>query len=170
MANEVETLFYNTFKISEGDEEAKSIHDLVKRYMDNYPRRDLIGYLAWDKDKMAGGVFFSELTYPDSKLSVFLLSPMAVKTMYQGKGIGQQLIRHAHDDLKLKGVNICMTYGDINFYSKVGYRIVKESTIAAPLKLTYPEGWLALSLDEDTPLAVTGPSFCIPELNYPDLW
>lgn len=93
------------------------------------------------------------------------------KTEFHGKGIiVQALIRHAHEELKKEEVNIPITYGDISFYSKTGYELVSEDSIAAPLKLSYPEGWLANSLDESTELKLEGPSSCIPELNDQNLW
>ncbi len=170
MAQEVQSLFYNTFNDSEGNEEAKSVSGLVKNYLKNYPREDLKSFVALESDQIVGCVFFSLLHYSESDKKVFILSPMAVKTSFQGKGIGQALIKFAHNKLREEGVNITTTYGDINFYSKIGYELVKEESIAAPLKLTYPEGWLAHSLDGITRLKIEGPSHCIPELNDESLW
>jgi predicted N-acetyltransferase YhbS len=95
---------------------------------------------------------------------------MAVKTEFHGKGIGQALINFAHEKLRKEGVNLTVTYGDINFYSKTGYELVSEDSIAAPLKLSYPDGWLAHSLDGSSDLKIKGSSSCIPELNNQSLW
>lgn len=95
---------------------------------------------------------------------------MAVRTDYHGKGIGQNLIYFAHEKLKNQDVNITMTYGDIKFYSKSGYDHISNTIIASPLPLSYPEGWLACSLDGKTPLKIDGPSYCIEDLNNVDLW
>ena len=167
---EVIQLFYHTFKASENEDEAVAVSDLVKNYLQNYPRKDLKGFIALKDGQIVGCVFFSQLSYTDSDKKVFILSPMAVKTEFQGKGIGQALIRHAHQELRKEGVNITITYGDISFYSKTGYELVSEDSIAAPLKLSYPEGWLANSMDESTELKIEGPSSCIPELNDQNLW
>lgn len=168
--DEVVQLFYNTYKTSENEEEALAVSGLVKKYLQNYPRQDLKGYIALDGGQIVGCVFFSQLNYTESDKKVFILSPMAVKTEFHGKGIGQALINYSHEELKKEGVNLTMTYGDINFYSKTGYEWVSEDSIAAPLKLSYPEGWLANSLDESTELKLAGPSNCIPELNDQNLW
>ncbi len=169
-AEEVIALFFNTFKASENEEEALVVSGLVKKYLQNFPREDLKGFVALDEGRIVGCVFFSELNYLKSNKKVFILSPMAVKTEFHGKGIGQALIRHAHEELRKEGVNITMTYGDISFYSKTGYELVSEDSIAAPLKLSYPEGWLAYSLDGITPLKIEGLSNCIPELDDQNLW
>ncbi len=169
-AEEVIALFYNTFKASENEEEAIAISALVKKYLQNYPRADLKGFVALESGQIVGCVFFSQLKYIQSDKKVFILSPMAVKTQLQGKGIGQELINYAHEALRKEGVNLTTTYGDINFYAKTGYELVSDDLIAAPLKLSYPEGWLAYSLDGNTPLKIEGPSNCIPELDDQNLW
>ena len=169
-SEEVIELFYETFKISENVDEAQIVSGLVKNYLKNYPREDLKGYVAVETEQIVGCVFFSQLNYPKGDKKVFILSPMAVKNEFHGKGIGQALINFAHDKLKEEGVNITTTYGDINFYSKSGYELITEEVMSAPLKLTYPEGWLAKCLDGKTTLEIKGSSSCIPELNNQSLW
>lgn len=169
-AAEVVQLFYHTFKASENEDEALAVSGLVKNYLQNYPRKDLKGFIALKDGQIVGCVFFSQLIFSQSNKKVFILSPMAVKTELHGKGVGQALIHYAHEELKKEGVNITTTYGDIKFYSKTGYELVSEDSIAAPLKLSYPHGWLAYSLDGNTPLKIEGPSSCIPELNDQSLW
>lgn len=169
-ADEVIQLFYGTFRTSDNEEEAIAVSGLVTNYLKNYPRKDLKGFVALDGIQIVGCVFFSQLNYIESELSVFILSPMAVKTDFHGKGIGQALINYAHQELRREGVNITMTYGDINFYSKTGYCLVSEDAIAAPIKLSYPDGWLAHSLDGTSDLKIEGPSSCITELNDQSLW
>lgn len=86
------------------------------------------------------------------------------------QGFGQDLIRFAHEEMKAQGVNLTMTYGDPNFYSKVGYQQITEDKIKAPLKLSFPEGWLVNPLDGVSNLEVEGSSTCIPELDDQGLW
>lgn len=169
-AEEVIDLFYQTFKTSENEREAKMVSDLVKRYLVHFPRADLKGFIQLKDNEIIACVFFSQLSFPGCSKIVFLLSPMAVKTEFQGTGVGQALIRYAHKELRGEGVNITMTYGDERFYSKVGYMQVDESDIEAPLPLTYPDGWLANQLDGSSPLKIKGPSKCIRELNDKRLW
>lgn len=169
-AQEVVQLFYDTFKESENESEAEMVSGLVKNYLQDFPREDLKGYVAIEAGKVIGSVFFSQLQYTESNVKVFILSPMVVKTKFHGKGIGQSLINYAHSELIKDNVNLTMTYGDINFYSKVGYQHLSESKIAAPKQLTYPEGWLANCLDGKTQLEIAGTPYCIPELNDQRLW
>ena len=68
------------------------------------------------------------------------------------------------------GVELAFTYGDINFYAKVGFSQITEELVKAPHKLGYPEGWLAQSLVSDTIEPITGPSSCVEAFNNPELW
>jgi putative acetyltransferase len=93
-----------------------------------------------------------------------------VHTDHQGKGIGQQLIKYGIEKLKNEEVELIMTYGDINFYSKVDFKLISEEVIKAPLKLTYPEGWLGQSLISDTVAPIAGHSSCVKALSKPEYW
>jgi putative acetyltransferase len=63
-----------------------------------------------------------------------------------------------------------MTYGDPNYYAKVGFMPISEADAQAPFKLSQPEGWLGTAVDghEITPLK--GPSRCVEALNDPVFW
>ncbi|MCK5824192.1 MAG: N-acetyltransferase [Ichthyobacteriaceae bacterium] len=141
-ANEIKNLFIKTFSDSEGEEEGLVIGELVNNILFNTD--NFYCFVATDNDKIIGSVFFTELTLNNTKAS--LLSPMATLTEYQGKGFGQELINFGINTLKNNGTELVMTYGDINFYSKVGFSLVSEKVIKAPYKLSYPEGWLGKSL------------------------
>jgi putative acetyltransferase len=95
---------------------------------------------------------------------------MAVHPDFQGKGIGQNLIHFAHSDLRQRGVQLAITYGDPAFYSKTGYQPISVSAIASPHPLSMPKGWIAQSLDGITPQRVPGPSTCLLELDAAHLW
>ena len=114
-------------------------------------------------------MFFSKLIF-ENDLKAYILSPMAILTEYQGKGIGQNLIHFAHNILKDNGVELVVTYGDIIFYSKTGYNQITEKIIKAPLKLSYPEGWLGQSLVNEKLDPILGMSYCVEALNKQSLW
>jgi predicted N-acetyltransferase YhbS len=90
--------------------------------------------------------------------------------VHQGKGVGQALLSFALDHLRQAGVAVVLTYGDINFYGRVGFAQVSEAVAAPPLSLTYPEGWLAQSLTDGPLVPLTGASRCVEALNDPALW
>jgi len=166
---EINKLFIKTFSDSEGKEEGAIIGKLTNDLMTNTGSNDLYCFVATERDKIIAGVFFSRLTF-ESKIEAFMLSPMATLPEYQGKGVGQELINFGHNTLKENGVHVVVTYGDINFYSKVGYKQITEDVIKAPLALSVPEGWLGQSLINDKLEAIDDKPSCVKEFNIPELW
>ena len=168
-ADEIEQLFIQTFSDSEGRSEGEAIGSLVRDFMDHTDAKDLYCFIATENERIIGSIFFTRMTF-ESGIHAFILSPVAILTDHQGKGVGQKLIHFGLDALKKNGVELAITYGDPNFYSKVGFSVIPEQVVPAPLKLEYPEGWLAQSLvcDEINPIA--GTSYCVKELNKPELW
>lgn len=166
---EINQLFIKTFTATEGQSEGIIIGELTNNFMVNTDTNDFHCFVATDNDMIIGSVFFSKLRF-ESGERVYILSPMAISTEYQGKGIGQELITFAHNFLKNNGVEIVVTYGDINFYSKIGYKQIGEDIIKAPLSLSYPEGWLAQSLINDNLTPIKTKPYCLKALQKQNLW
>lgn len=163
-------LFRDTFTASEGEEEGDVIAQLVTRMFATISQDDVFVFSALENDKLVGAVFFSQMRYPEEDRTVFILSPMAIATEHHGKGIGQALINHGLDTLRKNGVDVSLTYGDISFYSKVGFAQVSQETAQSPFPLEYPEGWLGQSLTDKTLAPLKGKSTCVEALNDPALW
>jgi putative acetyltransferase len=159
-----------TFQQADGLDEAHAVSGLVARYFERFPRTDLLGFGAFEGDALIGCLFFSRLDFPESNVRVFLLSPMAVHPDFQGHRIGQNLIHFAHHELRQRGVQLTVTYGDPAYYSQTGFVPISSRALAAPHPLSMPQGWIAQSLDGTTPLHVPGPSTCVTELDVPELW
>lgn len=162
-------LFYSTFATSEGHDEGKLIKQLVDDFFKMIERDEIFVFIAEKDGEIVGSIILSRLKI-SSKENIFLLAPVAVKTEYQGKGIGQNIIKYSLDFLKKKNVSIVITYGDINFYSKAGFKKISEEIIKAPLSLSYPEGWLAQSLDKNEISPIKGITYCAEALNNPQYW
>jgi putative acetyltransferase len=159
-----------TFTVSEGGEEGALIGGLVRDLLSSTSGEDIRVFCVEEDSQVIGAAIFTRLTYPEDPHIVFLLSPMAVASERQRKGIGQALLRHALAALRADGVQIAMTYGDPNFYGRVGFRSVTENRARAPLRLNHPHGWLGQSLTDETIPTLQGPSFCVPALNRSDVW
>jgi len=168
-AEELRKLFTKTFTDSEGPEEGQLIGRLVQNLMACDDKAVIRGFIATKGDKIIAGIFFTRLTF-ESDVSAFLLAPVAVHTDHQGKGVGQALINYGLNAIKGSDVEVVFTYGDINFYSKVGFQQIDKSIARAPLNLTYPEGWLAQSLVSDEVKPIPGNSTCVEEFNDPAYW
>ncbi len=166
---EIKQLFTSVFTDSEGHSEGLVIGSFVYDLMMNTNDEDLYGFIATDKGDVIGSIFFSRITF-DNGVSAFILSPVAIHTESQKMGIGQKLIDFGINYLKENNVELVLTYGDHNFYSKVGFNLISEKVIKAPLKLTYPEGWLGQSLVSNEIHKISGASHCVDALNKPELW
>lgn len=168
--DQVALLFKRTFTDSEGAEEGAVIHDLAHALLTTTPEDALRVFVAEEDGTLTACAIFTRLRFASDPRAAFLLSPMAVATAHQGQGVGQELIRYALKTLRAEGVDVAVTYGDPNFYGRVGFEPVSTDTVPAPQPLNMPEGWIAQSL-KDAPLTpLASPSVCVPALDRPDVW
>ena len=72
--------------------------------------------------------------------------------------------------MKNNDVDLIFTYGDPHYYSKVGFIHITEEIAKAPLKMTFPEGWLAQSLTSDKIEPIKGNSTCVKALMKQKYW
>ena len=168
--DEIAGLFAATFAASEGAEEGALIGDLARRLMVDTPAKDLRVFTAWEDGALAGCIFFTRLSFEGDTRTVFMLAPVAVATDRQGKGVGQRLIAHGLEALRHEGVDIVVTYGDPNFYGRVGFKPITVDALPAPFALQHPEGWQGQSLFDAELTPCKGPARCVEAFNDPALW
>jgi predicted N-acetyltransferase YhbS len=168
-ADEIKSLFQSVFTDSEGSNEGQLIGDLAYNLQATTPVNDIFGFIAKDQDTIVGCIFFTRIQF-ETNVKAFILSPVAVATDYQKQGVGQKLIRFGIAQLKAKKIELLFTYGDPKYYSKVGFNPISENIIKAPLKLTYPEGWLAQSLTNNPISPIHGKSQCVEALTKQEYW
>lgn len=166
---EVVTLFTHVFTDSENQQEGELIGQLVSNLISTTEPNDLFGFVAQNIEEVVGSIFLSRLSLSNDQCA-FILSPVGIATNHQGKGLGQQLITFGIEHLKKIGVNLVLTYGDPQFYSKVGFKLLSETLIKAPFKLNYPEGWLGQALDGKAITKVDGATQCVTALNDQRYW
>ncbi len=167
---DIPEVFREAFAASEGADEGLAICALVQDLIATTPEDDLLAYVAFDGDAVLGCIFFSRLMYDEDPRQVFLLSPVAVLTDRQRTGIGQKLIRFGLEDLRRRGIDFAVTYGDPAYYSKVGFQQIAEEIARAPLPLSQPHGWLGQSLTSSEMAPIAGPSRCVSAFNRPEIW
>lgn len=165
----LDTLFKATFTDSEGESEGQLIGHLVHRIATQTAQEDLRLYGLESDAKLIGGVIFTRLRYAQDPRTVFLLSPMAIATPEQGLGYGQRLIREALARLALESVEVVLTYGDIRFYQRAGFRQVTLEEAAAPMALSVEAGWLGQWIGKDSS-PLKGPATCVAAFEDPRLW
>ena len=166
----IEALFTDVFSASEGAQEGKVIGALVREFMISTPDEDLYVFSAVEEGDLQGCIFLSRLRFDRDDRQVFILSPVAVRTISQKTGVGQALINHGLDRLCAAGIDFVVTYGNPNYYCKTGFRPIPEEFAQAPLKLNHPHGWLGQSLSETEPSPLKGASRCVDALNRSELW
>lgn len=166
---EIEALFTRTFSDSEGESEGKLIGHLVHELMTGTATDDMLGFVATEQGSIVGCIFFTRLSF-GSNVKAFMLSPVAVATDHQSRGVGQKLINFGIKRLRELGVEFIFTYGDPNYYSKVGFEHVPQELAEAPLKPTYPEGWLGQSLAGGRLELPMGKACCVEAFNDPQYW
>lgn len=163
-------VFAGSFSDSDGEQEGAAIASLVRGLLDGTAAEDIEVFTAEDDGELVGAAIFTRLRYPRDSRVVFLLSPMAVATARQGMGVGQRLLSHALQSLRAGGVDVVITYGDPDFYGRVGFAPLSEEAAPPPLPLSRPEGWLGLALSAAQLTPIPGPSSCVAALNDPHHW
>ncbi len=166
---EVVTVFADTFTASEGEEEGRVIRKLTQDLVDAEDGQQVFGFVAVDQQQLAGGIFFSSVSYADRD-PIWLLAPVAVHPEFQGSGVGSRLIRHGLDELRSQSKVITITYGDPSYYKRFGYEPITESLIAAPHPLSLPHGWLGQTLDGSALPRITERGQCVPGFDHPEYW
>lgn len=159
------------FTQSEGAAEGAAVGQLIADLMTD-ERAEL--FCAEEAGQVVAVVAFSPLIYPadagGAAGQVRLLSPMAVATPCQRRGLGQGLIRAALQDLAGRGADRVLTYGDPAYYARFGFARITTAQAAPPWPLSMAQGWQGLALAGGVWADLVGPSTCLPAFNRPDLW
>ncbi|MFV0346578.1 MAG: GNAT family N-acetyltransferase [Bacteroidales bacterium] len=167
--NQIETLFNSAFSDSEGIDEGRIIGSLSKELASDIDDENIFCFGAFVDEQLVGCIFFSKL-FIKTETEVYMLSPVAVDTKHQGEGIGQKLINFGLKELKNKGVDVAVTYGSSDYYSKVGFKALSEDVIKAPYKLSIPEGWLGQSLTGSSIPNIEERPSCVIQFQEQSLW
>ena len=163
-------LFAATFSDSEGPEEGALVGDLTRDLLADTPTTDIDVFCAEDDGAVIGAAVFTDLSFADDSRSVVLLSPMAVSSRHQRRGVGQGLINYALEALRARGVDVAITYGDPAYYARVGFRPITEQQARPPQPLSHPHGWLGRPLTQREFPNLQGPSTCVSALSRPEIW
>lgn len=169
-ADHLIALYEETFAQSEGLEEGAVIGELVRKLLATTKPADLHAFVASDDESVTACTLYTRMFFDEDARTTFLLSPVAVRTDQQGKGIGQKLIQYGLDGLREQGVDVVLTYGDPAFYRKTGFLPIDESVVVPPMPLSLPHGWLGQALTDRPLRALRGPSRCVEAFDDPRLW
>ncbi|MDH5926135.1 N-acetyltransferase [Vibrio lentus] len=176
-SSEIETitqLFIQTFTDSEGENEGKTVGKLANDLLTTTDPTELLCFVAEgdaseSDSTIVGAIIFTPLSFND-EIKAYLLSPVAVSTQVQKRGIGQQLINFGLQTLKEQGVELAVTYGDPSYYSRVGFEQITVEQIPTPFELSYPHGWLGQSLTGSEIKVASEQSSCVEGLAHAEYW
>jgi len=167
--NQVVELFKQVFTDAHGADAGLALKQLVRQLVDASMTADVMGYGALDDEKLSGAIFFSRLKFDDPH-QVYMLSPVAVSTARQKRGLGQRVIRHGLEQLRSHGADLVVTYGDPAYYGRFGFEPLSQVQIRAPHPLTMPDGWLGLALNDQPVPSIAGTPSCVAAFNDQSLW
>ena len=153
------------------DEENKVIMNLVQELHQETTSPSIKSLVAEVDNQVIGYVSYSPIFLKsDSRISGYILAPLAVSPEHQKQGVGSNLINAGIDMLTKDGVGVLMVYGDPNYYGKFGFREEIGHSFVPPYTLQYPFGWTGMMLN-DIPVPEKPIKFeCVSALSKPDLW
>lgn len=167
---EVVELHRNAFAASEGAAEGDTIAGLAANLLGMEPADHVVSCSAADEAGLAGNIIFSRLFFEADARCVFVLGPVAVETSRQKRGVGQALLRWGLDEIRRRGAEVAVTYGDPAYYLRAGFEQIGTDIVPPPQRLQWPDGWMAQSLT-DSPIApFAGPCRCVPAFDRPQYW
>lgn len=88
---DISSLFTSVFSASEGEQEGQRVGNLAAALAARIGDQEIICIGAEQDGSLIGVIFFTPLQF-DEPVQVCMLSPVAVRTSHQGKGVGQALI------------------------------------------------------------------------------
>jgi len=164
----------STLKVIEtafSDEENKVIINLVQELHQETTSPSIKSLVAEVDNQVIGYVSFSPIFLKsDSRISGYILAPLAVSPENQKQGVGSNLIKFGIDMLTQDGAGVLLVYGDPNYYGQFGFKEEIGHLFLPPYSLQYPFGWTGMMLN-DTPVPEGSIQFeCVVALSKPDLW
>jgi len=129
-----------------------------------------ISLIAIQNDEIVGHIAFSPVFLVENdEHFAYILAPLAISPEYQKAKIGSILVKHGLDCISNIGSYLVFVYGDSNYYSRFGFQTNLAVNFIPPYPLKYPEGWLALKIN-DTHFPEGGRIKCVDSLYNPELW
>ena len=163
----IEETFFKSFSA----EEAPITYPVIKSLIEDDATNTnyCIGYEL--DGKIVSAVGFSPVFFKsDTRISAYILAPLATHQSHQKKGLATQLIESAKAYFSQNSVDALLVYGDPEYYGRYGFNANLGKNFIPPYPLEYDFGWQALMLNNtelsDRKLAFT----CVDALSDAALW
>jgi len=115
----------------------------------------LVSLVAEFESAIVGHVLFSRMWIDTASglVPAVALAPVAVFPEHQRNGIGQRLITHGLDLLRIRGEQIVIVLGHPSYYPRFGFSTDKAALLAAPFPR---EAFMAMELVDGALAGVQG--------------
>lgn len=107
-----------------------------------------LSLVAEQNDQIVGYILLTKIKIKNETgktAESLALAPVAVLPDFQGKGIGGQLIRTAHDKARTMGFGSVILLGHEKYYPKFGYQMTSQYGIRLPFDVP-PENCMVIEL------------------------
>ena len=151
--------------------ESEIVSKLAVNLLSEETTPQTISLVAETEGAVVGHAGFSPVTIgTNENYQGYILAPLGVKSDYQNRRIGSQLIESGMQRLSTMDVDILFVYGDPKYYSRFGFSADAAVRYTLPYRLQYPFGWQGIALKEcrteRSPVKIT----CVTSLCDPVLW
>ncbi|MEM9276986.1 MAG: N-acetyltransferase [Pseudomonadota bacterium] len=100
------------------------------RLREGVPREPDLSFVTWMGDMPIAAVKLTKIWVGDKE--ALLLGPLVVSKEYKSRGYGAQLMETAVNAAKSAGHDCIILVGDLPYYQRFGFEIVKRGTITLP--------------------------------------
>ena len=160
---------------TETEKDYNAIFDLIKQAFETEPHSDHseqflverlrksdafipeLSLVAEYENQVVGFILLTKI-YIKNETQVFealALAPVAVLPAFQGKSIGRQLIKYAHEKAKILGFKIIILVGHEHYYPRFGYELTSKYDIRLPFEVPKPNA-MVLALETNALNNVNG--------------
>ncbi|WP_281995023.1 GNAT family N-acetyltransferase [Ruegeria faecimaris] len=154
-------------RLAFGETEGEVTAQLAKDFL-SHP--DTISISVKRDGQIAGNLLFTPFVFqdhPDTKC--YLLAPCGVSPVYQGHGVGKELMETSIEHLKSIGTDAVFVLGVPDFYPRYGLAPTDKQT-PYPDLLTAHEARMALELTAGTVECLNGTTMAIPQFMQAHWW
>ena len=141
---EIRELVKNAFLTAEHSDQNE--YKLIDKLRESEGFIKELALVAIIEDTIVAHIMFTQIKIND-KIGI-ALAPLSVLVEKQGQGIGQAIMKKAHEIAKSLGYKFSIVLGNNNFYSKAGYKKASNYGIKAPFDVL-EEYYMVLFLDNN---------------------
>lgn len=121
------------FKLTESAFKNAEHTDHTEQFIVNALRKAqllTLSIVAEREQQIIGHVAISPVQISSGAPNWYGLGPISVAPEYQQQGVGSALMQHSLQQLKQLGASGCVVLGDPAYYSKFGFNVIQELTLA----------------------------------------